>query len=86
MGEPCRSFAYPYSDFDDRAVQAAAQAGYRFAVTVPRAPAAALPLQWPRVGVYHGESAKRVLTRAATRRLRPGAIARTALALRRGGS
>ncbi len=83
MGSSCWSFAYPYSDFDDRAVQAAAQAGYRFAVTVPRAPAAALPLQWPRVGVYNGERAKRVLTRTAARRLRPGPIARTALALRR---
>lgn len=68
MGVPCTSFAYPYSDYDDRAVRAAAAAGYRFAVTVPRGPAPALPLQWPRVGVYHGDSANRVRLRARSRR------------------
>jgi peptidoglycan/xylan/chitin deacetylase (PgdA/CDA1 family) len=68
MKTPCTSIAYPYSDFDDRAVRAAADAGYRFAVTVPRGPSPALPLQWPRVGVYNGESARRVRLRARTRR------------------
>ncbi len=69
MGAPCTSIAYPYSDYDDRAVRAAAEAGYRFAVTVPRGPAPALPLQWPRVGVYNGDSARRVMLRARARRL-----------------
>ena len=68
MGAPCASIAYPYSDYDDRTVRAAGAAGYRFAVTVPRGPAPALPLQWPRVGVYNGESAKRVRLRARVRR------------------
>jgi peptidoglycan/xylan/chitin deacetylase (PgdA/CDA1 family) len=68
MGTPCHSFAYPYSDYDERAVRAAREAGYRFAATVPRGPQAPLPLQWPRVGVYYGESARRV--RGV--RLRPG--------------
>ena len=69
MGIACTSIAYPYSDYDERAVRAAGEAGYRFAVTVPRGPAAALPLQWPRVGVYYGESARRVRLRARARRL-----------------
>ena len=67
----CASIAYPYSDYDDRAVRAAAAAGYRFAVTVPTGPRPALALQWPRVGVYNGESARRVALRARTRRLEP---------------
>jgi len=71
MEAPCTSIAYPYSDYDDRAVRAAAEAGYRFAVTVPTGPAPALALQWPRVGVYNGESARRVALRARTRRLEP---------------
>jgi peptidoglycan/xylan/chitin deacetylase (PgdA/CDA1 family) len=68
IGAPCTSLAYPYSDYDERAVWAAADAGYRFAVTVPRSPAPALALQWPRVGVYYGESARRVGLRARARR------------------
>lgn len=82
MGVPCRSIAYPYSDYDDRVVRAAADSGYRFAAIVPRGPRAPLPLQWPRVGVYHGESAGRLRLRAAARRLGPSVTARAALALR----
>lgn len=82
MGVPCRSIAYPYSAYDDRVVRAAAEAGYRFAATVPRGPRAPLPLQWPRVDVYHGESAGRLRLRAAARRLGPSVTARAALALR----
>jgi len=80
MGVPCRSIAYPYSDYDERVVRLAGEAGYRFGATVPRAPRAALPLEWPRVGVYHGEGAGRVRLRARTRRLHPwtpGRVART---------
>jgi peptidoglycan/xylan/chitin deacetylase (PgdA/CDA1 family) len=82
MGAPCTSIAYPYSDYDERAVGAAAAAGYRSAVTVPRGPRAALPLQWPRVGVYHGESARRVKLRARVRRLAPSLPIRAVQALR----
>jgi peptidoglycan/xylan/chitin deacetylase (PgdA/CDA1 family) len=82
MGTPCTSIAYPYSDYDDRAVRAAGEAGYRFACTVPRGPANPLPLQWPRVGVYLGESPRRIVTRAQARRLAPSASARAALRLR----
>jgi peptidoglycan/xylan/chitin deacetylase (PgdA/CDA1 family) len=85
MGAPCRSIAYPYSDYDARVVRAAGEAGYRFAATVPRGPRSPLPLEWPRVGVYHGESARRVRLRAGARRLMPSASSRAALALRRLG-
>ena len=64
-------------------MRAAAEAGYRFAVTVPRSPVTPLPLEWPRVGAYHGESARRLALRARTRRLRPGPGVRAALRLRR---
>jgi peptidoglycan/xylan/chitin deacetylase (PgdA/CDA1 family) len=83
MGTPCTSIAYPYSDYDDRVVRAAGEAGYRFACTVPRGPESPLALQWPRVGVYYGEGARRIRTRARTRQLGPSASARAALRLRR---
>jgi peptidoglycan/xylan/chitin deacetylase (PgdA/CDA1 family) len=82
MGSPCTSIAYPYSDYDERAIRAAGDAGYRFAVTVPRSPRAPLPLEWPRVGVYQGESARRVRMRARARRLAPSLSVRTVQALR----
>lgn len=83
MGAPCTSIAYPYSDYDERAVRAAAAAGYRFAVTVPRGSRPALPLQWPRVGVYNGESARRVGLRARVRRSGSPLPVRAIQALRR---
>ncbi len=82
MAVPCSSIAYPYSDYDARVVRASYEAGYRFAATVPRGPSAPLPLEWPRVGVYHGESARRVRLRARARRLGPSVAGRAALALR----
>jgi peptidoglycan/xylan/chitin deacetylase (PgdA/CDA1 family) len=75
-GQPCLSLAYPYSDYDERAVRAAAKAGYRFAVSVPRDPQPPLPFEWPRVGVYHGEDARTVRRRAWSRRRGPSAAAR----------
>lgn len=66
---PCRSLAYPYSDFDDRVARAALDTGYRFAATIPRGVAAPLPLRWPRVGVYGHTSDRRFRVRVS-RRLR----------------
>jgi peptidoglycan/xylan/chitin deacetylase (PgdA/CDA1 family) len=83
LGVPCRSLAYPYSDYDARAVAAADRAGYSFAVTVPRRPAAPRPLEWPRVGAFRGEGARRMALRARSRRLRPSAAARAGLAVLR---
>jgi len=79
-GQPCHSVAYPYSDYDERVVRAAAAAGYRFGVSVPRDPQPPLPFEWPRLGVYHGESARRVRMRAWSRRLGPDLAARLLLA------
>lgn len=79
-GRPCRSVAYPYSDYDPRVVRAAARAGYRFAVSVPRDPQPPLPFEWPRLGVYHGEGARRLRMRAWSRRLGPSPVARLLLA------
>jgi peptidoglycan/xylan/chitin deacetylase (PgdA/CDA1 family) len=82
MAAPCLSLAYPYGEFDERAVRAARDAGYRFAATIPRRPAGPLPFRWPRVGVYHGEGRRRVRWRARTRRFAPDPTAQAALALR----
>lgn len=83
LGVPCRSIAYPYGEYDDRVLQAALEAGYAFGASVPRRPSAALPLAWPRVGVYRGEGPRRLRLRARSRRLQPAAPLRVALALRR---
>lgn len=83
MGTGCASIAYPYSDYDERVVKLAGQVGYRFGATVPRGPRAALPLEWPRVGAYHGESARRIRLRTRSRRLSPSNMSRLARALRR---
>jgi peptidoglycan/xylan/chitin deacetylase (PgdA/CDA1 family) len=68
MGTPCHSIAYPYSDVDDRVLRAARSAGYALGVTVALGAAQPLPLAWPRVGVYNGESSRRTLMRAWRRR------------------
>jgi peptidoglycan/xylan/chitin deacetylase (PgdA/CDA1 family) len=60
LGLPCRSFAYPFSDEDDRVVRATAEAGFSAAATLPEAglhPAS--PLRWPRVGIFWNDDAFR---------------------------
>lgn len=69
LGRPCLSLAYPYGESDGRLARAARAAGYLCASTVPVGPARPLPLLWPRVGVYRGESARRVRLRAWRRAL-----------------
>lgn len=69
LDRPCRSLAYPYSDVDVRVARAARDAGYTVAATVPTARTRPLPLMWPRVGVYRGDSAHRVRLRAWRRAL-----------------
>jgi peptidoglycan/xylan/chitin deacetylase (PgdA/CDA1 family) len=59
LGRPCRSLAYPYGDVDDRVVEAARAAGYESAGTLPKRFIRPRPLEWPRVGVYHGDDARR---------------------------
>jgi peptidoglycan/xylan/chitin deacetylase (PgdA/CDA1 family) len=55
MGQPCRSIAYPYGDVDDRVIKAAGSAGYELGASLPSWLGSAAPLDWPRVGVYHGD-------------------------------
>ncbi len=69
LGSPCRSIAYPYSDVDGRVAEAARAVGYVVGATVPTASATPLPLLWPRVGAYRGESARKVWLRARRRSL-----------------
>jgi peptidoglycan/xylan/chitin deacetylase (PgdA/CDA1 family) len=59
LGHTCRTIAYPYGDYDERVVQAARRAGYEAACTLPARFHAARPLEWPRVGVYHGDDDRR---------------------------
>jgi peptidoglycan/xylan/chitin deacetylase (PgdA/CDA1 family) len=63
LGRPCRSLAYPYSDFDAGVVRAAREAGYLLAGIVAGKPVAPLPLQWPRVLVSRRDTARRLAIR-----------------------
>lgn len=70
----CRSLAYPYGDHDDRVVQAAREAGYLAAGTVPRRFESfeRAPLRCPRIDPRRSDSMMkfRFMNAAATRRIR----------------
>jgi peptidoglycan/xylan/chitin deacetylase (PgdA/CDA1 family) len=72
LGKPCRSLAYPYGDFDQRVVEATSAAGYQAACTLPARLHRALPLTWPRVGIYHSDDLPRFRQKVspAVRRIR----------------
>jgi peptidoglycan/xylan/chitin deacetylase (PgdA/CDA1 family) len=57
LGGPCHSVAYPYGDIDARVARATAEAGYIAAAGLPRAHRLHRPsaLNWPRIGVFHGD-------------------------------
>jgi peptidoglycan/xylan/chitin deacetylase (PgdA/CDA1 family) len=67
LGLPC-----PYGDVDTRVVAAAAAAGYTSAAALPQRPHEDLPLEWPRVGIYHKDTTARFALKIspAVRRLR----------------
>lgn len=69
LGAPCLTLAYPYGESNSIAAREARSAGYTAAATVPTTATAPLPLLWPRVGVYRGDSARRVWLRSRSRRL-----------------
>jgi peptidoglycan/xylan/chitin deacetylase (PgdA/CDA1 family) len=75
LGSPCLTLAYPYGESSVVAAREARASGYMAAATVPTTATAPFPYLWPRVGVYHGESARKVRLRALSRRLgmAPGA-------------
>ena len=79
LGRPVVSLAYPYSDEDDRVVEATRRAGYGLAVTVADGYAAPLPLRWPRINVAHDDTPERLRLRVARRRgaLRDAAAGQT---------
>jgi peptidoglycan/xylan/chitin deacetylase (PgdA/CDA1 family) len=56
LGRPCRTFAYPYGDQDERVVQAVRAAGYEVACTTPARLGVPDQLLWPRIGIYRDES------------------------------
>lgn len=58
LGRGCETLAYPYGAVDERVVEAAGRAGYRYAVSLPKRLHAPRPLCWPRVGVYHVDGEK----------------------------
>ena len=56
LGRRCESIAYPYGAYDERVVEAAGTAGYRYGLTLPKALHPPRDLAWPRVGIYHVDS------------------------------
>jgi peptidoglycan/xylan/chitin deacetylase (PgdA/CDA1 family) len=75
LRSPCESLAYPYGDVDARVVAATARAGYNAAAALPRRLSALGALQWPRIGVYRADDARRFRLKVspAVRRLRRSA-------------
>jgi len=59
VGRPCDTLAYPYGDVDERVEAAAGRAGYALAATLPKRLARPRSTAWPRVGIYHGDDARR---------------------------
>lgn len=76
LERPCRSITYPYGDYDERVVDAAAAAGYSFAGTLPSGYREATALAFPRVGIYHVDDARsfRLKVSPLVRRLRRSAL------------
>ena len=67
LGRRCRSVAYPYGVADDRVADATRAAGYRSGAVLYRWSTPRLTLQWPRVGVYRGDTPERLRARALRR-------------------
>ncbi len=73
LGRECTSLAYPYGDVDRRVIEATQRAGYRVAAALPEGRfSPGEMLDWPRVGVYHGDDLRRLRLKASVplRRLR----------------
>lgn len=72
LQRPCKSLAYPYGDEDERVIEAARDAGYSAAGTLPARLTPPRVMRWPRVGIYHVDHRLRFSLKAsqAVRRLR----------------
>jgi peptidoglycan/xylan/chitin deacetylase (PgdA/CDA1 family) len=79
LGRACRAVAYPYGDVDARVAAAATAAGYSTGAALPGPRRAALPLAWPRVGVYHGDGPRRFAMKVAPLTRRAVTVANRAL-------
>jgi peptidoglycan/xylan/chitin deacetylase (PgdA/CDA1 family) len=55
LGEPCRSFAYPFGEVDERVIAAARAAGYDAACTLLESYGGTSALSWPRVGIWRSD-------------------------------
>jgi peptidoglycan/xylan/chitin deacetylase (PgdA/CDA1 family) len=64
LGRPCRLVAYPYGECDGRVRAAARAAGYDAAFGLPGDATGRDPFDVFRVGVWHGESPRRVAFKA----------------------
>jgi len=56
LGAPCTTIAYPYGAVDRRVADAAREAGYTAAARLSSSLRPRGPLQWPRIGIYHGDA------------------------------
>jgi peptidoglycan/xylan/chitin deacetylase (PgdA/CDA1 family) len=70
LGLPCRSFAYPYSDEDERVVKATGEAGYTAAGTLPATLHPPAPLHYPRLGIYRDDEGLRFRLKTSPTMLR----------------
>jgi peptidoglycan/xylan/chitin deacetylase (PgdA/CDA1 family) len=70
LGRPCPSVSYPYGSVDARVVRAAERAGYRAGAALPGRVGRRMALEWPRVGIYAGDSASRFRVKASPARRR----------------
>jgi peptidoglycan/xylan/chitin deacetylase (PgdA/CDA1 family) len=75
LDRPCTVLAYPYGDCDDRVRAAARAAGYETAFGLPGDPSGRDPFDVFRVGVWQGDSPRRVAFKA-------GSFVRSPLAMR----
>ena len=65
LGTPCVSVAYPYGDCSRAIAAAAREAGYHAGAALPSHLHRPRPLEWPRVGVYHGDRLARFALKAS---------------------
>lgn len=85
LGRPVPTIAYPYGDVDERVIRATRDAGYSAAAALPDRLGATDPLDWPRVGIFHGDDLRRFKLKVwpLGRRLRGSLLWGAAMARRR---
>ena len=74
LGRPCTVLAYPFGDCDDRVRAAAALAGYEVAFGLPGDASGRDPFDVFRVGVWNGDSPRKVAFKATSLVRSPAAL------------